>query len=302
MRTMSKTGMIFLMAGIAAFASQNVVAQTGQPARAPAAAKAPASAATPKAAAAPSGPLSLSDTLKAAQDALGMLRNVNRVDAINTMEFWASGTAGNPADATKTDYHVTLAYNPPAMRVVDARTTAKGTKQRTIQVVNEKVSWDETEVGAGLDDTVKGTATPNQAAYEERSLQIWIFPYGALKAAVAAGDKAQMSKEGELTVIAFPLSGRLAGVTERVTLGAKNLVTKVETKSDDPARTSLITETTYSNYADLGEIKSDVKFPGHIVRKQGGKQILDITVTKDDPNNPYLVFPAPEKVLQAAAQ
>ena len=107
-----------------------------------------------------------------------------------------------------------------------------------------------------------------------------------------------MSKENGATVITFPLSGRLEGVTERVTLGPKNLVARVETRTDDPARAKLVTESDYSDYADLGEIKSDVMFPGHIVRKQGGKVALDIRVTKDDPNNPYVIFPTPDKAAQ----
>jgi hypothetical protein len=300
MRSRTKTIMV-LMAGIAMFAAQGVGAQTA-PAAKPATGAKP-KAAAPKAAAAKSAPAGgvssdLKGTLKAAQDSLGMLRSINRIDAINTMEMWSSGNAGDPAQLIK-NYHVTLAYNPPAMRVEEVRTGPKG-NQRIIQVVTEKYAWDETEIGAGLDDTVKGTATPNMAAFPERSLQLWTLPFGALKAAVAAGDKAQLGSAGSATTITFPLSGKLDGVTETITLGAKNMVTKVETKTDDAGRANLNTESDYSDYADLGDIKSDVMFPGHIVRKVGGKTVLDVHVTKDDPNNPYMVFPTPNNVMSAS--
>ena len=48
-------------------------------------------------------------------------------------------------------------------------------------------------------------------------------------------------------------------------------------------------------HKDLGEIKSDVQFPSHIVQKRGGTT-LDLTITKTDTNNSYVVFPVPENV------
>src|ERR1700730_11318670 len=74
-------------------------------------------------------------TLRAAADALGMIRwsdigagssRLPAVDALNTVEFWGSGTtygsgqafkSGASWPAFKTEYHVALAYNPPAIRV-----------------------------------------------------------------------------------------------------------------------------------------------------------------------------------------
>ena len=73
----------------------------------------------------------------------------------------------------------------------------------------------------------------------------------------------------------------------------------METKSDNPA---LNTESEYSDYADHGEIATDIKSPAHIVRKQGGRPELDIRVKTWDANNPYVVFPVPPNVKTAAAQ
>ena len=124
-------------------------------------------------------------------------------------------------------------------------------------MVRDKYAWDESEIGAGLVPG-KGTATPAMAAANNRLLQLWILPYGVIKAAVAAGDKTKVSTENGATVITFPLSGQLAGVMVKATLDAQNEVAKVETRTDNPALTDLVTETEYSDYADHGEIATDV--------------------------------------------
>ena len=56
----------------------------------------------------------------------------------------------------------------------------------------------------------------------------------------------------------------------------------------------MVTEADYSDYADHGEILTDLRSPGHIVEKQGGYPVLDIQVKMADLNNPYLVFPVPD--------
>jgi hypothetical protein len=261
-------------------------------------------------------------TLKAAAEAVGLARwsgvggqRLPEVDVINTMEVWGSGTTyglgqsnkpGEPWPAFKTEYHATLGYNPPAMRVEMTRTSsgapAQGgaAPQHTLEVVRDKYAWDETEIGAGLVPG-KGTATPAMAAVNNRLLQLWILPYGVIKAALAAGGKTKISTENGATVITFPLSGQLADVMVKATLDAQNEVAKVETRTANPALTDLLTETEYSDYADHGEIATDIKSPGHIVRKENGHPVLDITVKMLDANNPYLVFPVPENVKMAAA-
>ena len=242
--------------------------------------------------------------IRAAADALNMVRwsdigagntRLPGVDVITTMEVWGSGTTGNSAEgpALQTEYHAALAYNPPAMRVEMTRTNpGGGTPQHTFQVVREKYAWDESEIGGGLVPG-KGTATPTPAAVKDRLLVLWTLPYGVVKAAVAAGDKTKVSTENGATIISFPLSGELAGVMVKATLDAKNFVTKVETQSDNPA---LITETEYSDYADHGQIQTDIKSPGHVLRKQTGHPVLDIQIKTWDANNPYMVFPVPPSV------
>ena len=245
--------------------------------------------------------------LRAAADALGMVRwsdigagstRLPGIDVVNTMEIVATGTVYNAGQPSTAEYHAALAYIPPAMRV---EITRKGAADaHTIQTVRENYAWNESEIGAGLVPG-KGTATPAIPAAKARLLQLWILPYGVVKAAIAAGDKTKISMENGSTVFTFPLSGSVAGITVTATLDAKYFVTKVETRPDNPALTNLVTETQYSDYADHGEILTDIKSPGHIVEKQAGKPILDLQVKTVNANDPYLVFPVPPNVKGATS-
>ena len=249
-------------------------------------------------------------TLKAAADALGMPRwsglggsQLPELDTINRIEFQGSGTTYGPGQgpSLKTEYHVALSYNPPAMRVEMTRTNPTGgAPQHTIQTVRENYAWNESELGAGLEPG-KGTVTPAMATVKERLLQLWILPYGVVKAALAAGGKTKVSRDNGVTVVSFPLSGQLIGVTVEATLDTKNLVTKVATRTDNPALGNMVTETEYSDYADRGEIPTDVKIPGRIIQKQGGHTVLDIQIKTVD-ISPYLVFPVPANVKKEAPQ
>ena len=244
--------------------------------------------------------------IRAAADALGMVRwsdigtattRLPGIDIVNTMEIQGSGTIESSGGSVKAEYHVALGYNPPAMRVEVTRTSpGGGAAQHTIHTVRDSYAWDESEPGAGLG---KGTATPAIAAVQERLLQLWTLPYGVIKAALAAGEKTTVSTEAGATVITFPLSGPLAGITVKATLDSNNLVTRVETRPDNPARVNLAVQAEYSNYADRGEVLSDIKSPGRIIRRQGGRTLLDVEVKTWEANNPYLVFPVPPNVKAA---
>jgi glyoxylase-like metal-dependent hydrolase (beta-lactamase superfamily II) len=255
--------------------------------------------------------------IKDAEYALGMIRGPRRIDAIATLEYWGTGHTyafgqayqpGMPWPPFKVEYHASLSYVIPAMRVDVTRSNPDppiqgggglplAAPQRQIQVVSGQFAWNESTPGAGL--TPGTTATPAPGAANDRLLQLWTTPFGALKAAERAGANTKVAVEGGNTILTFPLSGPLAGITMKATLNAKNQVERVETRADNPVLGDTTTETTYSDYKDLGEITSDVFFPTHIVQKQGGYPVLDLTITKTDPNNPYVIFPVPESVEKA---
>ena len=247
--------------------------------------------------------------LRAAADALAMGRwsdigtqntRLPGIDIVNTMEFQASGMSDMNGRSVRTDIHVALGYNPVAMRVELTRTPDGAAAQHAIQTVRDTYAWDESEIGAGLVPG-KGVATPVMAAVRERLLRLWMLPYGVVKAAYAAGDKTVVSTEAGATIITVPLSGQLAGMSLKATLDANSLVTKVEARADNPALANLACEVEYSNYADHAEVLTDIKSPGRIVSKEGGRTVLDITVKTWETNNPYLVFPVPPNVKAAPA-
>jgi hypothetical protein len=247
--------------------------------------------------------------LRAATDALGMARfsdiggantRLPGIDIINTMELQGSGATDMNGRAVKTDFHIALGYNPAAARVELTWTPDGGAAQHTIQTVRDTYAWNESEIGAGLVPG-KGVATPAMPAVRERLLHIWMLPYGVIKAAYAAGDKAVIATEAGATTISAPLSGPLAGVTVKATLDANSLITKVEARADNAALANLNSEAEYSNYADHAEVLTDVKTPGHVVLKQGGRTVVDMTVKTWETNNPYLVFPIPPNVKSAPA-
>ena len=252
------------------------------------------------------------DTIKSAGTALGMEFRLN-ADNITSAEFWGSGSAGQ---AKVTDYHVSIDYSAPMSMRVDYMKN----NQRNIEVISidgntrTKFSWNETEPGGG-------TVTPALQDAEERWLHFWTMtPHAVLKAAVDTGELAKVSKASGATVITFPFAnascrdGKVFGTTApctnvtganqnmarinfTVTLDAKNLVQKVETRANN-----VVTETTFSDYKDLSESKSGKVFPGRIVQKRGSATLWDITVNKVDPDYPTVYIVTPESVRTAAAQ
>lgn len=248
--------------------------------------------------------------LRAAAAALGQIRMSDigagnavlpLVDVVTTMHISASGTMYANGQPSNVDYDAMMGYLLPAMRVQITPAGAGANAARTIQTVREDYAWNDSELGAGLIPG-KGTATPAMTAVKARLLQLWILPYGVVKTAIAAGDKTTISTAQGSTIITFPLSGVLAGVTVTATLDANNFITKVVTKPDSPAATDLVYEAEYSDYADHGEIPTDIKSPGRIVQRVAGKPLLDVKIKHVDANNPYLVFPVPANVKAARTQ
>ena len=270
--------------------------------------------------------LDVAATLRAAGNALGMLRFVNRVDTVGSLEFFGVGTT---AALGPSEFYGALSYPESAMRLVITRpaassgprgaagsgapTRGRGAAVRVpklqsgklyeilktlpepdkrIEVVNGTNAWNESELGAGLVPG-QGVASPARAAVKERQLLLWTLPHGVIKSAIKAGDKAKASTENGATVITFPFADDLQGVTARVTFDAKRFPIKVETRADDPV---LATETTYALYREFDVVETNVQFPSRIVRRRGPQTVLDITITKTDTNNPYEMFPVPDAV------
>jgi len=228
----------------------------------------------------------LSKTLYNVADTMGMLREGQEQDRIATIKYWAAGTMMVNGQSYKiTSYVGSVNYLAPGMRADITRTDAQGKSERVIEVVSGKSAWNETKPGEGAS---AAAATTNM-----RLLQIWMLPEGVVKAATAAGPAAKVVMQAGTTTLSFPIASITATIT--ATIDSKNFITQVEGRMG----TTVVT-TAYSDYGDYNgaDYLSDVMFPKHIVQKTGGVTTLDITLTKTNTYNPYVVMPVPDSIAQ----
>jgi hypothetical protein len=247
----------------------------------------------PRAAATPAAAPDLKKVLYNAADALGMLRGAQEVDRVATMKYWAAGTMTVNGQAYKvTTYVGSMNFHVAGLRADITRTAPDGMSQRVVEVVSDKFAWNETQPG------MNATPAPGTAAM--RLLQLWMLPPGVVKAATAAGANAKVGLENGSTVLTFPIAS--LGATMKATLDAKNFITQVEAKMGSAAVAAVTVN--YSDYGDWNgdDYLSDVMFPRHIVQKVGGVTVLDLTVSKTNSYNPYVVMPVPDNIEKAAPQ
>jgi len=196
-------------------------------------------------------------------------------DNLKTLEFYGSGydyaigQAPNPSSPwprfNDKTYTRTIDFDRPAARMQRIRTQAenppRGGGQQPI-------------IGEQRQDQ---TAPSGPALWDDLMMSV---PYGFLKAAAVAKDtaaKTQTIAGKKYTVITFtaankaPASGYING---------DNLVERVETKIDNNVLGDIPFETTFGDYKDFGGLK----FPTHILQKQGGYPVLDLTIVDVKPN------------------
>ena len=273
-------------------------------------------------------PMDLKTILYYAADALGMLRGPREVDWVLTMEFWGTGIVtleGKPCKTT--DYQAMVRYQAipaaaavasnarfrgesPLIAVPALRVAAKcaGTPKPQIQVVAGKYAWNEEKIGMN--------ATPANSAVSDRLLQLWTFiPESVVKAATMAGTHLALSDDAGKPVLTFPMPEPLQSATMKVWINPKifridtnpagekrqysHLIERSELRIGDR-----IIDTTYNQYGDWNEegLQTMILLPRRIVQKQNGVTTLDLTITKTDTFNPYIIMPIPASVAPAANQ
>jgi hypothetical protein len=247
-------------------------------------------------------------------NSLGMLRTVQELDSLMTVEFWGSGTMREvgakdvgPVVQIK-NYHAQIAYDFPGMRVEITR--ASGTPAHEIQVVSGTFAWNEIgKIGGGLAPEW-GSAVPAMDTVTDRLLRLWTTPFGVAKAAAAAGDQITVTSENGAVVVTFPLVNSQPGQTVNMVVGElRGSPVKVTLDPDSrPARVEVrhrnrVMTMTYSNYGDLNEsdYKADIFLPARVVQTVDGHTVLDLTIEKSNTYNPYVIMPVPEPVRAAAA-
>ncbi len=188
-----------------------------------------------------------------------------------------AATPGGPWPRfTVTKYVTSVNYTVPAMR------------QEIVRIDNETPTRGggagpfNPSTGQGGIRPIPGDIIQNQntdGRTEIGALTIWLTPHGFLKGAAANRATAKASPARGKTVVSFVAFGKY---TVTGTIGDRNLVERVETRMDNNFTGDTLFEGIYSDYQDF----EGVKFPRHIVQRQGGYPVLEIMVADVRPNSP----------------
>jgi glyoxylase-like metal-dependent hydrolase (beta-lactamase superfamily II) len=166
-------------------------------------------------------------------------------------------------------------------RVVDLDAPASSMQRIRTQFENPpRGGGQQPIVGEQKQNQVVAAGSPQAAALRDELMMT--LPYSFLRAAAAASDatvKSQTIGGKKYTVLSFTGSNK---AMVRGYLNSDNLLEKAETKIDNNVLGDIAFETAFSDYKDFGGLK----FPTHIVQKQGGYPVLDLTVTDVKPNAP----------------
>jgi glyoxylase-like metal-dependent hydrolase (beta-lactamase superfamily II) len=119
--------------------------------------------------------------------------------------------------------------------------------------------------------------------------EVWITPAGFIKGAMANAATLQSKTVGgkKVNVVSFTIDKKYK---VDGSLDDQNLLTKVETKVENPVLGDMPVEAVYSDYKSF----HGMKFPAKIVETQGGYPVMDLTIT--DANRNVLTGVEPPKI------
>jgi glyoxylase-like metal-dependent hydrolase (beta-lactamase superfamily II) len=220
-----------------------------------------------------------------AQDAATIIANASKalgVDTLKTVQYsatgfdFALGQAPNPSSSwpkfINKSYTRAIDFEAPASRVDRVRMQGENPPHGGGQqpIVGEQ--------------PVNQTIVVNADTPWVQQLEIWMMPHGFLRAAAKKNATVGARTVGgrKFTVVSFvgDNKARVNGY-----LNDQNLIERVETSIDNPFFGDMPFEALYSDYKDAG----GAKFPMHIVQKQGGYPIFDLTVTDVKANAPVTI-------------
>ena len=94
--------------------------------------------------------------------------------------------------------------------------------------------------------------TPQPAAVEERTVEIYSTPHGFLKGALANNATSTSANGG--SEVTFTANGhKFVGM-----LNAQNQVEKVQAWIDNPVLGDMLVETTFADYKDMGGVLTEI--------------------------------------------
>jgi glyoxylase-like metal-dependent hydrolase (beta-lactamase superfamily II) len=232
-----------------------------------------------------------------AQDASTVIGNASKaigVGSLKTVQYsatgfdFALGQAPNPSSPwpkfIEKSYTRAINFETPASRVdrvrVQGENPPRGGGQQPL--VGEQTQTQTIIVGAN---------TP-----WAQQLEIVMLPHGFLRAAAEknATVQAKTVNGKKYQVVTFDGDNK-AKVNGYI--NDQNLVERVETWLDNPFLGDMLFEAIYTDYKDVG----GAQFPMHIVQKQGGYPVFDLTLNDVKANAAVNIQPAPPPAAPAAA-
>jgi glyoxylase-like metal-dependent hydrolase (beta-lactamase superfamily II) len=225
--------------------------------------------------------------IPSAQDAKGVIAAASMAmgaDNLRTIEYSGNGYDFAVGQAS----HPNLAWprfiNPTYKRVIDFQVPASRVDRVRIQGEQPPRGGGQQPVRGEQPQTqtiVVGANTP-----WVQQLEIWMTPYGFLRAAATnnATMRAQMVGGQKYSVVTFTGQNK-AKVNGYI--NSQNMVERVETWIDDAFFGDMPFEAVYSDYKDF----AGVKFPTRIIQNQGGYPIFDLRISDVKPNAPVTIQP-----------
>jgi glyoxylase-like metal-dependent hydrolase (beta-lactamase superfamily II) len=201
-------------------------------------------------------------------------------DNLKTIEFSGSGSDFVLGQAPSPSSPWPRFNDKTYTRVIDLQAPASRLQRIRTQGENPpRGGGQQPVVGEQQQTQVIAPGSPQAAGLQDELTMT--LPYGFLKAAAAANAtvKSQTMGGKKYTVVSFTAQNKAPVMGY---LNDQNILEKVETRIDNTVLGDIPYETAFTDYKDFG----GVKFPTHIVQKQGGYPVLDLNITDVKPNAP----------------
>jgi len=232
-----------------------------------------------------------------AQDAKSVIDAASKamgVDTLRTVEYSGSGS----------DFVYGQAYSPtsPWPRFTDKTYTRQIDFQTPASRMDRVRMQAENPPRGGGQQPIRGEQMQNQTIVVSAStpwvqqLEIWMMPHAFLRAAAMNNATVKSQRAGGKAYRVLTFTGQNKAAVNGY-INDQNLVERVETTIDNPLFGDTALESVYSDYKDF----SGVKFPMHIVQRQGGYPVLDLTITDVKPNAPVNIRPPANAAAAAPA-
>jgi glyoxylase-like metal-dependent hydrolase (beta-lactamase superfamily II) len=224
-----------------------------------------------------------------AQDAASVVANASKamgVDALKTVQYSATGFDFALGQAPNPSSPWPKFINKSYSRAIDFEKAASRVDRVRVQGENPPHGGGQQPI-VGEQPVTQTIVVAADTPWAQQ-LEIWMMPHGFLRAAAKRNATVEAKTVGgrKYTVVSF-VGDNKAKVSGY--LNADNLIERVETQIDNPFFGDMPFEALYSDYKDAG----GAMFPMHIVQRQGGYPVFDLTVT-DLKTNPSVVIQAPE--------